>query len=82
MFNIMLEINKMEEKTLKKWNNIIHILGIVTCLIGAYLMAFGELIIGADHAGVATVMGITGIGLIGTGNTLSFAGKKKGDRKK
>jgi len=40
-------------------------------------MAFGEPIIGADHAGVATVVGITGIGLIGTGNTLSFVGKKK-----
>jgi hypothetical protein len=52
-------------------------LGIATCLIGAYLMAFGEPIIGADHAGIATVVGITGIGLIGTGNTLSFVGKKK-----
>jgi len=40
-------------------------------------MAFGEPIIGADHTGIATVVGITGIGLIGTGNTISFAGKKK-----
>jgi hypothetical protein len=64
---------------LKKWNNIIHILGIAICLIGAYLMAFGEPIIGIDHTGVATVMGITGIGLIGTGNTLSFAGQNKED---
>jgi len=62
---------------LKKWNNIIRILGIVTCLIGAYLMAFGEPIIGADHTGVATVVGITGIGLISTGNTISLIGKKK-----
>jgi hypothetical protein len=62
---------------MKKWNNIIRILGIATCLIGAYLMAFGEPIIGTDHAGIATVVGITGIGLIGTGNTLSFAGNKK-----
>jgi len=62
---------------LKKWNNIIRILGIATCLIGAYIMAFGEPIVGADHAGVATVVGITRIGLISTGNTLSFVGKKK-----
>ncbi len=62
---------------LKKWNNIIRILGIANCLVGAYLMAFGEPIIGTDHAGIATVVGITGIGLIGTGNTLSFVGKKK-----
>jgi len=66
---------------LKKWNNIVRFLGIATCLIGAYLMAFGEPIIGADHTGIATVVGITGIGLIGTGNTLSFAGNKKEARK-
>jgi len=62
---------------LKKWSNIIRILGIATCLVGAYLMAFGEPIIGANHGGIASIVGITGIGLIGTGNTLSFVGKKK-----
>jgi len=62
---------------MKNLKNIIRALGIATCLIGAYLMAFGEPIIGADHAGIATVVGITGIGLISTGNTLSFVGKKK-----
>ena len=64
---------------LKKWNNIIRILGIATCLVGAILMAFGEPLIGTDHAGIATIVGITGIGLIGTGNTLSFVVKKKED---
>jgi hypothetical protein len=67
---------------LKKWSNIIRILGIATCLIGAYLMAFGEPIIGADHTGIATVVGISGIGLMGTGNTISFAGKKRRNHKK
>ncbi|MFA5363656.1 MAG: hypothetical protein WC325_00560 [Candidatus Bathyarchaeia archaeon] len=62
---------------MKNLKNIISALGIATCLIGAYLMAFGEPIIGADHAGIATVVGITGIGIISTGNTLSFLGKKK-----
>jgi hypothetical protein len=62
---------------MKNLKNIIRALGIATCLIGAYLMAFGEPIIGADHTGIATVVGITGIGIIATGNTTSFAGKKK-----
>ena len=62
---------------MKKWNNIVRILGIATCLIGAYLMAFGEPIIGVNHAGVATVVGITGIGLITTGNSIAIARQKK-----
>ena len=62
---------------MKKWSNIIHILGIATCLVGAYLMAFGEPIIGVDHAGIATVVGITGIGLITTGNTIWLVETKK-----
>jgi len=62
---------------LNKWGSIIRILGIATCLIGAYLMAFGELIIGANHSGVATVVGITGIGLISTGNSIAIAIQKK-----
>jgi O-antigen/teichoic acid export membrane protein len=71
-------INKQRRKNLmKNLSYIILALGIATCLIGAYIMAFGEPIIGADHAGIATVLGITGIGLIGTGNTLSFAVKRK-----
>ncbi|MHA2031372.1 MAG: hypothetical protein ACW99Q_18505 [Candidatus Kariarchaeaceae archaeon] len=65
-----------------KWSNIIRLFGVATCLTGAFLMAFGESIIGTDHAGVATVVGITGIGLISTGNTLSFVGKKEEIRKK
>ena len=62
---------------MKNIHNIIRILGIATCLIGAYLMAFGEPIIGVEHAGVATVIGIFGLCLITTGNTVSLVGKKK-----
>jgi hypothetical protein len=65
------------EKTLEKWGNIIRILGIAICLIGAYLMAFGEPIIGAEHTGVATVIGIIGISLIGTGTTINLAKMNK-----
>jgi hypothetical protein len=67
---------------MNKWGNIIRILGIATCLIGAYLMAFGEPIIGVNHAGIATVVGITGIGLISTGNSIAIARQKKEGTKK
>jgi len=62
---------------LKNWNYIILALGIATCLVGAFLMAFGETIVGVDHAGIATVVGITGIGIIGTANTGLLLRKKK-----
>jgi len=62
---------------MKNWNNIICTLGVATCLIGAFLMAFGEPIVGTTHTGVATVVGITGIGIITTANKISFLGKKK-----
>ena len=62
---------------MKNWRNIIRILGIATCLIGAFLMAFGEPIVGVNHTGIATVIGITGIGIITTGNKASFSGKRE-----
>lgn len=39
-------------------------LGVSVCLIGALLMVVGEGILGEDHAGIATVIGIVGIGII------------------
>ena len=39
-------------------------LGIVVCLLGATLMAFGEGLLGENHTGIATVIGIVGIGII------------------
>ncbi len=62
---------------MKNWEYFILALGIATCLIGAFLMAFGEPILGVDHTGIATVVGITGIGLITTANTTSLSGRKK-----
>ena len=67
----------MENQKMKLGKNLIRALGVATCLIGAFLMAFGEPIIGADHVNVARVVGITGIGLLGTGNPLSVISKKK-----
>ena len=62
---------------LKKLSYIILALGIATCLIGAYIMAFGEPIVGPDHTGIATIVGITGIGIISTANTTLLVGRKK-----
>ena len=41
-------------------------LGVAVCLTGAVLMAFGEGLLGENHAGIATVIGIVGIGIIGS----------------
>lgn len=62
---------------MKNLSYIILALGIATCLIGAYIMAFGEPIVGPDHTGIATIVGITGIGIITTANTTLLATRKK-----
>ena len=62
---------------MKSWRNIIHVLGVATCLIGAFLMAWGEPIVGINHTGIATIVGITGIGIISTANKTSLLGTKK-----
>jgi hypothetical protein len=62
---------------LKNLSYIILALGIATCLIGAYLMAFGEPIIGPDHVGIATIVGIIGIGTISIANTTLLPERKK-----
>jgi hypothetical protein len=49
-----------------KYARISFVLGISVCLVGAYLMAFGEGLLGENHAGIASVIGIVGIGFIGT----------------
>jgi hypothetical protein len=61
---------------LKNLSYIIFAIGIATCLIGAYIMAFGEPIVGPDHTGIASIVGITGIGIISTAN-VTLLGKKK-----
>ena len=62
---------------MKKLSYIILALGIATCLIRAYIMAFGEPIVGPDHTGIATIVGITGISIISTANTTLLVGQKK-----
>jgi len=59
----------------------IFALGVAVCLTGAALMAFGEGLLGENHTGIATVIGIVGIGLIGMSGAL-LAGSSKGIPKK
>ena len=66
-------------KVLKNLSYITFALGIATCIIGAYIMAFGEPIVGPYHAGIASIVGITGIGIISTAN-VTLLGKKKEEK--
>ena len=45
-------------------------LGISICLVGAFLMVVGEAIVGPDHSGIATIVGIVGIGIIGSSGAM------------
>jgi hypothetical protein len=49
-------------------------LGVAVCLTGAAFMAFGEELLGENHTGIATVIGIVGIGIIGTASILISKG--------
>lgn len=39
-------------------------LGVSACLVGAFLMVAGDSILGADHTGIATIVGVVGLGII------------------
>jgi hypothetical protein len=55
----------MKMHTSMRWlPNAILVLGVSVCLMGAFLMGWGEPILGEDHTGIATVIGIVGIGII------------------
>jgi hypothetical protein len=56
----------MEVEKMRKYAMAIFALGVAVCLTGAALMAFGEGLLGESHTGIATVIGIVGIGLLGT----------------
>ena len=51
---------------LKSWRYAILALGVSVCLTGALVMVAGESILGENHTGIATVIGIVGIGIIAT----------------
>ena len=62
-----------------KWQHVILALGVSVCLTGALVMVAGESILGENHTGIATVIGIVGIGLIGCAGAL-IAGSSKGSQ--
>jgi hypothetical protein len=74
----MCEINNGVEK-MRKYA--LLALGVAVCLTGAILMAFGEGLLGENHAGIAAVIGIVGICIIGLSGSL-IAGSSKGVPKK
>ena len=49
-----------------KWQYVIFVLGVSVCLIGALVMVAGEPLLGENNAGIATIVGIVGIGMIAT----------------
>ena len=55
---------------INKWQYVISALGVSVCLIGALVMVAGESLLGENHTGIATVIGIVGIGLIGCAGAL------------
>jgi hypothetical protein len=63
--NKMLDIIKWRLRNTKKYRKILFALGILICLAGAALM-FDGAILGETTTNIATVLGITGIGLIAT----------------
>jgi hypothetical protein len=52
---------------------VIFALGVSVCLVGAFIMVAGGAILGENHKGIATVVGIVGIGLIGTSGAMLSA---------
>jgi len=63
--NKMLDIIKWRPTNTKKYRKILFVLGISICLVGAGLMSDGA-ILGETTTNVATVLGITGMGLVAT----------------
>ena len=58
-----------------RWGYVILALGISVCLAGAFIMVAGESVLGERHTGIASVVGIVGIGLIATSGSI-IAGER------
>ena len=55
---------KRKDTGIRRQSYAVLALGISICLVGAFLMVVGESIVGPDHTGIATIVGIVGIGII------------------
>ena len=58
-----------------KYGKYVFVIGLLIALTGAYLM-YGGQVLGENTTGIATVVGIVGIGLIATSG-YSLLGKKR-----
>ena len=63
--NKMLDIIKWRSRNTNKYKKILFVLGIVICLVGAEPI-FDGAILGKTTTNIATILGMTGIGLITT----------------
>jgi hypothetical protein len=70
-----MEVEKMRKSAFLAFG--VLALGVAVCLTGAALMAFGEGLLGENHTGIATVIGIVGIGIIGTSCQIIIASSSK-----
>jgi len=52
-------------------------IGVAVCLFGAALMVWGDPLFGESHTGVATVVGMIGIGIITSSNSLAITMKRR-----
>ena len=62
----------------EKWRYVVLALGVSVCLIGALLMVAGESILGESHTGIASLIGIVGIGIISSSSTSLKRSKTEG----
>lgn len=62
---------------INSWQYAILALGVSVCLIGALLMVVGESVLGENHSGIAALVGIVGIGIIGSFTTTLRRAKTK-----
>jgi hypothetical protein len=71
----------MEVENMRKCIYAILALGVAVCLTGAALMAFGAGLLGENHTGIAAVIGIVGIGILGTfAVTFAATSSKRGPK--
>jgi hypothetical protein len=59
----------MKNVVIERRQYAVLVLGVSVCLIGALLMIAGESILGESHTGIASLIGIVGIGIIGSFDT-------------
>jgi len=56
---------------------VIFALGVLVCLVGTIIMVAGGAVFGESHTGIAAVIGIVGIGIIGSTASMFFWTKER-----